>query len=69
MAEVAQIGDRWLDKTGISEHYSCSIRWIERRMEEGLPHAHIAGRAKFRVSEVEPWLQEHGHIQVRGEAA
>jgi hypothetical protein len=37
-------------------------------MEEGLPHTHIAGRAKFHVSEVEPWLEAHGHIERRGEA-
>jgi hypothetical protein len=59
----------WLDKRGIARHLACSIRWIERRMEEGLPHRHIAGRAKFRVSEVEPWLEAHGHIEQRGEVA
>ncbi len=36
-------------------------------MEDGLPHRHIAGRAKFRLSEVEPWLESHGHIEQRGE--
>jgi hypothetical protein len=66
-SEVVEL-ERWLDKAGIAGHFSCSIRWIERRMEQGLPHTHIAGRAKFRVSEVEPWLAEHGHIERRGEA-
>lgn len=69
MSELSFIGERWLDKAGIAEQFACSIRWIECRMEDGMPHAHIAGRAKFRVSEVEPWLQEHGHIERRGEAA
>jgi hypothetical protein len=59
----------WLDKRGIAGHLACSVRWIERRMEDGLPHRHIAGRAKFRVSEVEPWLEDHGHIEQRGEVA
>jgi hypothetical protein len=68
VSDVAAL-ERWLDKAGISEHFTCSIRWIERRMEEGMPHTHIAGRAKFRVSEVEPWLEAHGHIERRGEAA
>ncbi len=67
-SEVAELPP-WLGKTKIAEHFDCSIRWIERRMEEGLPHTHIAGRAKFRVSEVEPWLEAHGHIERRGEAA
>ncbi len=59
----------WLDKRGLARHLVCSVRWIEARMEEGLPHVHIAGRAKFRISEVEPWLESHGHIERRGEAA
>lgn len=59
----------WFDKRGIARHLACSVRWIERRMEDGLPHRHIAGRAKFRVSEVEPWLEAHGHIEQRGEVA
>ncbi|HET7052788.1 MAG TPA: hypothetical protein VFI09_02585 [Solirubrobacterales bacterium] len=59
----------WLDKRGIATFFDCSVRWIELRMEEGLPHAHIAGRAKFHASEVEPWLEAHGYIDRRGEAA
>jgi hypothetical protein len=54
--------ERWRDKPAIAQHFSCSIRWIESRMEEGMPHTFIAGRAKFRVSEVEPWLDAHGFI-------
>ncbi len=68
MNDVVQL-EEYLDKKGIAAHFKCSVRWIERRMEEGLPHTHIAGRAKFRVSEVEPWLEVHGHIERRGEAA
>lgn len=56
----------WRDKHGLAEHLACGIRWIEERMGEGMPHAYIAGRAKFKVSRVEPWLDEHGFIEVRG---
>lgn len=56
----------WRDKLGIAEHYSCGVRWIESRMEEGMPYAYIAGRAKFRVSEVDPWLDAHGFIDRAG---
>ncbi len=59
----------WRDKPYLAAYFVCSVRWIEARMEEGMPHTHIAGRAKFRVSEVEPWLAAHGHIERRGEAA
>lgn len=62
---VAQL-EPWLDKRGLAAHLACSIRWIERRMEEGMPHAHIAGRAKFRASEIESWLDHHGYVDRRG---
>lgn len=58
----------WLDKKGLAAHLGCGVRWIETRMAEGLPHAMIAGRVKFRPSEVEPWLEQHGHIERRGAA-
>jgi hypothetical protein len=60
--------ERWLDKRGLAEHLACSVRWIERRISDGMPHTHIAGRAKFKASEVEPWLEAHGFIDRRGEA-
>lgn len=56
----------WLDKRHLAEHLDCSIRWIEGRMDQGMPHAVIAGRVKFRPSEVEPWLEAHGHLERRG---
>jgi hypothetical protein len=59
----------WLDKRGLADHLGCSVRWIAYRMEDGMPHAVIAGRIKFRASEVEPWLEQHGHLTRRGEAA
>lgn len=63
-AEITTTGpERWRDKHGIAEHFSCGVRWIESRMEEGMPHVHIAGRAKFRVSEVERWLDCQGFIE------
>jgi hypothetical protein len=61
--------ERWRDKHGIAEHFSCGIRWIEARMVEGMPYTYIAGRAKFRISEVEPWLDSHGFIERSGEGS
>lgn len=58
----------WLDKRGIADHLGCKVRWIEYRMAEGLPHAMIAGRIKFRASEVERWLESNGHIERKGAA-
>jgi hypothetical protein len=65
---VAEL-EPWLDKKGLAAHLACSVRWIERRMEDGMPHRHIAGRAKFRASEVEAWLERNGLIETRGEVA
>jgi hypothetical protein len=39
---VSREPERWRDKHGIAEHFSCGIRWIEARMVEGMPHTYIA---------------------------
>jgi hypothetical protein len=59
----------WLDREELAAHLGCSVRWIRYRQAEGMPHALIAGRCKFRASEVEPWLQARGHLERKGEAA
>ena len=59
----------WLDKKGLAAHLGCGVRFLEYRLADGLPHAIIAGRVKFRASEAECWLEEHGHLERRGEAA
>ena len=41
----------WLDKRGLAEHLSCSVRSIQTALAEGLPHAVIFGRVKFQVSD------------------
>lgn len=53
----------WLGKAAIAEYFACSEKWIELRMDEGLPHARIAGRIKFRASDVERWLEDNGHLE------
>jgi hypothetical protein len=53
----------WVDKRGLAEHFGCGVRWIEARLREGMPSAMIAGKRKFRVSEVEPWLERAGYIE------
>ncbi len=58
----------WLDKRALAAHLGCGVRWIELRVAEGMPSAMIAGRRKFRVSEVEPWLERAGHIERGGVA-
>lgn len=65
---VTELHPAYYDKKGIAHEFACSVRWIERRMEEGMPHFHIAGRAKFRFDDCHAWLAANGHIEARGEA-
>jgi hypothetical protein len=53
----------WLDKKALAAHLSCGERWIEYRVKEGMPSWKIAGKVKFRASEVEAWLTENGHME------
>jgi hypothetical protein len=59
----------WLTKRQLADQLGCGVRFIEYRQAEGMPHALIAGRVKFRQSEAEAWLEEHGHLVRHGEAA
>jgi hypothetical protein len=65
IADLLRGAEPWLDKRELAQHLSCSVRSIETALAEGLPHAVILGRVKFRVSEVEPWLEAHGHLERR----
>jgi hypothetical protein len=61
-AEIAHL-EPWLDKRALAAHLGCSERWLEYRAREGMPSWKIAGRIKFRASEVEAWLTENGHME------
>lgn len=59
----------WVDKREMAHLLDCSVSWLEKRMAEGMPHAIIAGRVKFKLSQVEPWLARQGLWEQRGEVA
>jgi len=61
------MSERWLDKKELRAHLSCSVRSIQTAMTKGMPYAIIFGKAKFRVSEVEPWLEAHGYLVRHGD--
>lgn len=63
------MSEPWLDKRELAAYLSCSPKSIQRAVAAGMPHATIFGRIKFRVSEVEPWLAEHGHLELAGDRA
>jgi hypothetical protein len=56
MGEVIQFPEPWLTKRQLADHYGFSTRWIELRMQEGMPSRMIGGRRRFRLSETENWL-------------
>jgi hypothetical protein len=47
----------YVDKRAIAEHYSCGVRTVEEWLRQGAPSALIAGRRKFRLSVLDPWLR------------
>jgi hypothetical protein len=67
VSEKVAAREPWLDKRGVAQHFACSVRSIELAMADGMPHALIFGRAKFRVAECEGWLQESGRLRPHGE--
>lgn len=46
----------WLSKKQIADALGFSVRWIEYRVQEGMPHKTIGGRLRFQRSTVEAWL-------------
>jgi hypothetical protein len=57
----------WLDKKAAAQFWACSERSIDYAIRDGMPHAIIFGKLKFRVSEVEPWLVARSRLERRGE--
>lgn len=45
----------WATKQQIADHLSVTCRWIESQQQLGLPYG---GMNRYRISEVEIWLQE-----------
>jgi hypothetical protein len=64
VARRLQPVEPWMDRKKLAEHYSTSVRSIDYAMKEGLPYKVLFGRAKFRVSEVEEWLEARGLSRV-----
>lgn len=65
MTEVVVQLEPWMTKAELAGYFGCSARWLEYRMDEGMPHTVIAGRIKFKPSECEPWLEANGYLERR----
>jgi hypothetical protein len=55
-----------VDKRTLAAYLSCSVRSLNTLVAEGMPHAILVGKVKFRVSEVEAWLEASGRLERRG---
>jgi hypothetical protein len=52
----------WLSKRQLAVHLGFSVRWVELRVREGMPHQRWgSNRLRFRASEVEAWLEERSN--------
>jgi excisionase family DNA binding protein len=67
MTRVVDIGDArrfragnepWHTKKEIAELLGFSVRWVEYRVVEGMPHKVFGGRLRFQRSVVEAWLEQ-----------
>lgn len=61
-APAAPDPDRWLTAAELAAYLSMSERWVHYLRAGGMPHAEIGGKRRFKVCEVEPWMEEHGHM-------
>jgi hypothetical protein len=59
----SKVTELWLPKRELAQALGVSVRWIEQRMVEGLPHREIAGKRVFRISTVESWLATRGYLR------
>lgn len=59
----SKVVELWLSKRDLAATLGVSVRWIEQRMTEGLPHREIAGKRVFQLSAVECWLSRRGHLK------
>jgi transposase len=58
MTNTAQFQERWLSKRKIARHYDYSERTVNRWVAAGCPSRMIGGERRFRISEVDAWLDQ-----------
>jgi hypothetical protein len=59
----SKVAELWLTKKELAQALGVSVRWIEQRMAEGLPHREIAGKRVFQLTASEAWLRRRGHLK------
>jgi excisionase family DNA binding protein len=53
-----QTQESWLTKLQLAKRLNVSVRWIDLQRNEGMPCHKWGGIVRFRLSEVERWLEE-----------
>lgn len=59
----SKVTELWLSKHELAQALGVSVRWLELRMAEGLPHREIAGKRVFQLTACESWLRRRGHLR------
>ena len=54
-------GEPWMTKQRLAATLGCSVRWLEYRVAEGMPHRVFGGRLRFQRGVVEAWLDARAH--------
>lgn len=57
------VTELWQTKSQTAEILGVSVRWLELRINEGMPHREIAGKRVLRIPEVEGWLRKRGLLR------
>jgi hypothetical protein len=57
------VNEPLLDRRKLADHFSVSERTVDYWRDDGLPEWVLAGRAKFKASEVEGWLARRGELR------
>jgi hypothetical protein len=59
----SKVTELWLTKQEFAKYLGVSVRWVEYRMSEGLPHREIAGGPRFQLTPAEGWLRRRGYLR------
>src|SRR5258705_6445715 len=59
----------WVTKETLRQHYKMGIRTINYAMALGLPSHHLGRNVRFKMSEVQVWLEKNGYRRFASKAA
>ena len=54
---VGVVDEPWLSKQEMAQHLGFSTRWVELRVQEGMPCERFGARLRFQRIPVEGWLR------------